>query len=407
MSEPIRIIHTADLHIGTQNYGRFDPSTGLHTRLIDFLKSLDKLVDYAIEKDADIVLICGDIFKSREPDVTQQREFAKRVKRLSLADIAVYIVVGNHDLHNAAGKATSVEIYETLALSKVYVRRIPTIDKIKTKRGEVSIVAIPYVSSANISVDGTTIEEIAVEMRRRLDLIVTQLTAKLDKNLPSVLASHYSIIGANAGSESGIMLGREVTLPLSVFQRQEYEYVALGHIHKYQVLSEYPPVAYSGSLDRVDFGEENQDKGLIDVNISKGKTSYNFVKIDTRKFKTIYVDALNCDPFAKAVEAIEKENLDDAIVKMKVKLSSADILQLNELELYKILKDRSYFVAGIEKEIVKDSSHLRHPGLNERLNPKDALTEYISKKEDFKSLREQLLYENALLLEEVSREMNV
>ena len=116
MTRPIRLIHTGDLHIGVQNYGRMDSATGMHTRLRDFLSTLDKLVDYAVDDKVDAVLICGDVFKNREPDVTQQREFAKRIKRLSDAGIKVYIIVGNHDLHNTAGKATSVEIYDVVKL---------------------------------------------------------------------------------------------------------------------------------------------------------------------------------------------------------------------------------------------------------------------------------------------------
>jgi len=404
MTDAIRVIHAADLHIGTQNYGRLDAATGLHTRILDFLKSLDSLVDYAIDTDVDIVLLCGDIFKSREPDVTQQREFAKRIKRLSLAGITVYIVIGNHDLHNSAGKATSVEIYDIVALPNIFVRRKPNLDIIHTKRGCIQIAALPYVSSAHLSAEGLTIEDISLDMRRRLDILTDQLTAKLDANLPALLASHYSVIGADSGSERGIMLGREVTIPVSVFQRPEYEYVALGHIHKHQVLGEFPPVVYSGSLDRVDFSEESQHKGFVDVSVKKKATSFSFVKLDTREFKTIYVDATNGNPFEKAVTAIESEEIEDSIVKVKVKLKATGLSGLNESELYKILRQRAFYVAGIEKDIAHDSMHLRHPGITERINAKDALIEYISKKEDYVTIKEVLLHENSLLLDEVYQE---
>ena len=405
MNEHIRIIHTADLHIGTQNYGKIDPSTGLHTRLLDFLKTFDELVDQAIDSDTDIVLICGDIFKSREPDVTQQREFAKRIKRLSKEGIVVYIVIGNHDLHNASGKATSVEIYDIVGLPGVFVKRRPGIDIINTKRGKIQLVALPYVTSANLSCEGMSIEELSLEMRKRLYELTEQLSAGIDMTLPAILASHYSVIGADSGSEKGIMLGREVTLPVSLFERSEYEYVAMGHIHKHQKLGNNPPVVYSGSLDRVDFSEENEDKGFVELFVKKGETHYNFVKLNTRPFKTISVDASSGDPFHKSIQAIDEINdLSRTIVKLKISIEISSLHNLNESELYKLLRQNAFYVAGIEKTFSRDTSHLRHPGLTERMDAKQALSEYISKKDDYSKIKSDLLLENALILDEISME---
>ena len=405
MNEHIRIIHTADLHIGTQNYGKIDPSTGLHTRLLDFLKTFDELVDQAIDSDTDIVLICGDVFKSREPDVTQQREFAKRIKRLSKEGIVVYIVIGNHDLHNASGKATSVEIYDIVGLPGVFVKRRPGIDIINTKRGKIQLVALPYVTSANLSCEGMSIEELSLEMRKRLYELTEQLSAGIDMTLPAILASHYSVIGADSGSEKGIMLGREVTLPVSLFERSEYEYVAMGHIHKHQKLGNNPPVVYSGSLDRVDFSEENEDKGFVELFVKKGETHYNFVKLNTRPFKTISVDASSGDPFHKSIHAIDEINdLSRTIVKLKISIEISSLHNLNESELYKLLRQNAFYVAGIEKTFSRDTSHLRHPGLTERMDAKQALSEYISKKDDYSKIKSDLLLENALILDEISME---
>jgi len=405
MNEHIRIIHTADLHIGTQNYGKTDPATGLHTRLLDFLKTFDELIDHAIDNEIDIVLICGDIFKSREPDVTQQREFAKRIKRLSQEGIVVYIVIGNHDLHNASGKATSVEIYDIVGLQGVYIKRRPGVDIINTKRGKIQLVALPYVTSANLSCEGMSIEELSLEMRKKLNDLTERLAAETDTTLPAVLASHYSLIGADSGSEKGIMLGREVTLPVSMFERSEYNYVAMGHIHKHQKLGNDPPVVYSGSLDRVDFGEENEDKGFVELFVKKGETLYNFVKLSTRPFKTIFVDATSGDPFHKSIQAIDEiDDLSKTIVKLRVSLEISSLHNLNEPELYKLLRQNAFYVAGIEKIYNRDISHLRHPGLTESMDAKQALSEYISKKEDYSKIKSDLLRENEYILDEINTE---
>ena len=93
----MKILHFADLHLGVESYGRIDPATGLSSRLLDFLSALDQVVDYALENKVDLVLFCGDAYKSREPTQTQQREFAQRINRLSTNGIPIFLLVGNHD----------------------------------------------------------------------------------------------------------------------------------------------------------------------------------------------------------------------------------------------------------------------------------------------------------------------
>ena len=76
----MRIIHFADLHLGVENYNPgINPDTGLPLRLHDFLAVFDEVVEYALNQKVDLVLFCGDAYKSREPSQTHQREFARRV----------------------------------------------------------------------------------------------------------------------------------------------------------------------------------------------------------------------------------------------------------------------------------------------------------------------------------------
>ena len=101
----IKLLHLADLHIGMENYGRLDPVSGMHTRLIDYLNRLDEAIDYGLAEGADVVLIAGDVYKNRAPNPTHQREFARRIHRLRRAGLPIFILVGNHDISPAAGRA--------------------------------------------------------------------------------------------------------------------------------------------------------------------------------------------------------------------------------------------------------------------------------------------------------------
>src|SRR5881398_3179867 len=120
---PLRIAHLADTHIGMENYGRINPETGLNQRLHDFLASLDQAIDGAIAADVDLLVFAGDIYKTRDPTPTHQREFARRVQRLALAGVKTVIVAGNHDIPMSAGRATSVDIFRALEIPSVTVAR--------------------------------------------------------------------------------------------------------------------------------------------------------------------------------------------------------------------------------------------------------------------------------------------
>ena len=139
------VVHTADVHIGVENYGHPDPDTKVSTRLTDFLNSLDELVDYAISCTADIVLFCGDAYKSRNPNQTHQREFAKRISKLSSMGIAVFLVSGNHDSPNVHGPATALDIFPVLNVENVYIGDEIGTHKIMTRSGLVQIVSLPWI----------------------------------------------------------------------------------------------------------------------------------------------------------------------------------------------------------------------------------------------------------------------
>src|SRR3989442_12329525 len=139
----IRLLHLADVHLGVETFGRIDPATGLNSRLADVAARLDEAIDHAIQTRVDLVLVAGDASRSRDPSPTQQREFAKRIRRLSEAGIPTFLLVGTHDLPAASGRANSLDIYETLGVPNVTVGRSTAIYRIETKAGPFQIVALP------------------------------------------------------------------------------------------------------------------------------------------------------------------------------------------------------------------------------------------------------------------------
>jgi len=90
----ITFIHTADTHFGMENYGKIDPKTGIHSRLLDFEKAFSFCIDTALEKNVDFFLFCGDAYKTTNPTPTQQKLLLNCFLRLYKANIPVVIIIG-------------------------------------------------------------------------------------------------------------------------------------------------------------------------------------------------------------------------------------------------------------------------------------------------------------------------
>jgi DNA repair protein SbcD/Mre11 len=383
----MKIIHFADLHLGMENYGRIDPSTGLSTRLSDFLAVLDELVDYALAEKIDLVLFCGDAYKTREPTQTQQREFARRVNRLASGNIPVFLVVGNHDMPNAIGRATATEIFDTLAVKNVTVAGRPGTHKIKTQGGMVQVVALPWLRrSALLSREDTrnlNLEQVNQSMQEALTQVIASQAATLDPSIPSILAAHVSVGAARAGSESMMAIGQEPVLLLSNIALPAFDYIALGHIHRQQVLSGSPPVVYAGSLERVDFTEEKDAKGFYVVEIGSGaanrQVSCEFHPVKARRFLTINItlEEADPDPTSKALSVLDgqKDAIRDAIVRLNLNLPSQIEGQVQYHKIREALKEAHFFT--IAREIRRETRLRLGNRTAEEITPLAALKAYL------------------------------
>jgi exonuclease SbcD len=283
----MKILHFADAHIDMANYGRHDPETGLPMRVVDFLKSLDAIVDAAITEKVDLVLFAGDAYKDRNPAPTFQREWGRRIMRLIRAGIPTLLLVGNHDLSPALGRAHAMESFDTLEVPRVRVVEKPAfLHPEHLFDLPVQILALPWIARsglmAHLGISAMDPAKIYEELEARLTELIQGWLEKADTSLPTILAAHASVQGAKFGTERTVMLGSDLVLPGSLVKDPRLDYVALGHIHKPQDLNEnaHPPVIYPGSIERVDFGEAKDDKYYIIAHVEKGKTRVEWRKLE-------------------------------------------------------------------------------------------------------------------------------
>jgi len=393
----IRLLHFADLHLGVENYGRMDPATGLSTRLTDFLRAYDQVVDYALENDVGLVVFAGDAYKTRDPNPTYEREFARRIQRLSTAGIPTVLVAGNHDTPSAVGRAITVEIFATLEVENVHVAKKPEVIAIETKGGPVQVVALPWITrSALLARDeykNKNLEEINQLILDKVTNIFEGpdgLLSQLDRTVPTILAAHATVQGAIYGSERSVMLGQEVILPPSLARNPAFDYVALGHIHKHQVLNEQPPVIYSGSIERIDFGEEREDKGFVVAEVERGRANWQFVKTDARPFVTIEVDAQSDDPTAEILEAIAARNIENAVVRIIVHTTAEKEPLVNEGEIRRALAG-AFHIAAIVKDVERKVRLRLGDQPIEEMTPRQMLERYFQVKQTSPERTELLL----------------
>jgi exonuclease SbcD len=281
-----KILHFADAHIDMANYGRHDPQTGLPLRVIDFLKSLDTIVDTAIDEAVDLVLFAGDAYKDRNPAPTFQREWGRRIMRLSSAGIPTLLLVGNHDLSPALGRAHALDAFNTLNVPHVIVIDRPSFIKPQDLDGlPLQVVALPWISRSGIlaymGLSATDLTHVYEELENRFKELLDGWLEAADPGLPVVLTAHASVQGAKFGAERSVMLGNDLVLSASLVKDPRLDYVALGHIHRPQDLNRggHPPVIYPGSIERVDFGEVDDEKYFIVAQVERGHTEVEWRKL--------------------------------------------------------------------------------------------------------------------------------
>ncbi|MGC9327577.1 MAG: metallophosphoesterase family protein, partial [Candidatus Hinthialibacter sp.] len=152
MNDEIKCLHLADLHFGVETYGTTNPQTGLNTRLEDFSRSLEQVIDHALEEEIDLCVFAGDAYKRHTPSPTQQRELVKHFCRLADEGVPTVMISGNHDIPVMHGKASSIDIFRSLRPGRFYVYvNQPTCGEMKppiieTKHGPIAVCCLPYIS---------------------------------------------------------------------------------------------------------------------------------------------------------------------------------------------------------------------------------------------------------------------
>ncbi|MTJ21407.1 Nuclease SbcCD subunit D [Dolichospermum sp. UHCC 0315A] len=395
----MKILHLSDIHIGSGFcHGRVNPATGLNTRLEDFVKTLSLCIDRAIANHVDLVLFGGDAFPNATPAPYVQEAFANQFRRLVDADIPTVLLVGNHDQHSQGLGGASLNIYRTLGVPGFVVGDTLTTHRISTRSGDVQIITLPWLTRSTLmtrqETQGSSLAEVNQLLTDRLEVVIEGEIRRLDPDLPTVLLAHLMADNATLGAERLLAVGKGFTLPLSLLTRPCFDYVALGHVHKHQNLnkSNDPPVIYPGSIERVDFSEEKEDKGYVMIDLEKGKADWEFCPLPVRTFRTIEIDlSKQDDPQKVLLKGIAKYDIQDNVVRLIYKLKSEQLDLIDNSSLHQALSVAHTYT--IQAELVSQLAKPRIPELSasSSIDPMSALKTYLNNREDLKEIMPSML----------------
>lgn len=283
----MKILHTADWHLGHRLHDQ--------SQVEEQTLFLQWIENYISEQKIDVLLISGDVFDTGAPS-TQSREmyynFLVNLKKTSCQSII--ITGGNHDSPGTLNAPK--QLLEALAI-KVVGKATENIEnevfEIAIEDEKVIVGAVPYLRDGDIrrAVAGESFEELTDKYKNALinhyEAVAAQCKIVNTSNAPVIAMGHlFAIGGSISDSEQNIYVGTLGHIGADDFPKY-FDYIALGHLHRPQIIAENEKIRYSGSPHILSFSELNYDKKVIVLNIENNKIN----KIETAtipQFRNFY-----------------------------------------------------------------------------------------------------------------------
>ena len=293
----MRLVHISDTHLGFSAYSKLDPGEGINQREVDIYRAFEQAVDKTIELKPDVIVHSGDLFDTVRPQ-NRAIDFALRqLLRLSEAGIETVLISGNHSTPRLRETGNIFRIFEHLR--NVHPVHEPGSTKIVI--GDVAVHAVPHSSNPS------------------LVSVLSKLSPARDSRF-NVLVLHAGILDSHTYKMDEF---NEQNVPLAAI-KGAWDYVALGHFHQYAKVAEN--AYYSGSTERLGFGESVNDKGIVEADLEKHSVKFHKLAIrEMLDLKTL--DAANLassEILREAKDLVSSSAIDDRIARLVISNVSSD-----------------------------------------------------------------------------------
>ena len=320
----MKILHTSDLHLGSILHGI--------DRTDELFIQFQKVCDLAKQNEVDVLLIAGDVFEKRGialPGLTKKLAdiLAPRIRE----GMHVILVPGNHDNREHFNMMNALLSLEQGYSDKVHIVRTKEIFNIQN----VQFVAIPYPIQEILNpylagFSGAT--ERNVTLSSAYASLIRSVMEHIDPALPTVFIAHIYVAGITTPNnheltyDNDIRLGR-ADLPIA----KNLKYIALGHIHQYQQIEHPVPCFYSGSMDRMNWGEKDEKKFVNVVDITdESDARVKILSLEETPFFTIQVNASQLENLPSL-----HPNLERAFVTLEI----TNDMGIDPASIYRIVRD--------------------------------------------------------------------
>src|SRR5262245_4568461 len=275
----MKILHTADWHLGDR-LGRID-------RTADLRVAVERVAAHCKSEDVDVLLVAGDLFSElARPDGLREtiRHWQEVFREFLETGGTILTLTGNHDNESfcqtlvhamTLASPTVGKPGETVPPGRLYVAAEPTFLRLEDRIGgyPVQFVLMPYPTPSRFLKGEGALKYGSPEEKNKLlvnawadALRDIRAHPKYDQQAPAVLGAHVHVHGSNVGPSLFRITEDEDVVVQGAELPQQFDYVALGHIHKPQWLGEQH-VRYCGSIERMDLGEQGDQKGVVIVEI--------------------------------------------------------------------------------------------------------------------------------------------
>jgi DNA repair exonuclease SbcCD nuclease subunit len=300
----MRIVHLADTHLGFRQFAKLDPSRNLNQRECDVYDRWKEAIATAVRLSPDVVIHAGDLFDSSRPAPRAVAEALDGFKLLRDANIPLVVIAGNHETPRFRSGGSVFEILERFGVEAVWAA--PRTIRV----GPIAVHAVPHEPAAE---------------RLAKDIESLSPDPKADANILVVHA------GLEAIPRQGYGEVNEIELDPEVLARARHDYIALGHLHRYQ--APQLNAAYAGSLERLDFGDADGDKALLEIDLDIGAGKSGFIKRHLVRARPVFDFSVPCHDLspgqvtAAVKSATDNAVLDDALVRVRLEGIARDVYQ--------------------------------------------------------------------------------